>query len=203
MFKKIVLISAILVFAFGVLMTSVYQTSAQTLTPDLSPNSLEFEVGEDEVEATETTKESVQYDLAYPGILPGHLLYPLKMIRDRVWLFLTTDSLKKAELLLKLADKRIWAAQMLVDQDKMELGVSTVTKAEKYLERVVDQEEIAREAGKDTAALLERLSLAALKHEEVVLLIKEQVPDSAQPVIESALEITHRVGERVAELLKE
>lgn len=33
----------------------------------------------------------VMYELPYPGLLPGHYLYPLKMMRDRVVEWLTFD----------------------------------------------------------------------------------------------------------------
>jgi len=49
------------------------------------------------------------------------------------------------------------------------LGVSTLTKAEKYLERAIIQERIARQKGKDTTAFLEKLLLATKKHEEILL----------------------------------
>lgn len=202
MLKRILLIMAALVFAFGILTTSVYRTSAQTATPLESP---EVEVVEGE-EATPEAEKPVDYDLhwsgtIYPGILPDHFLYPLKMIRDRIWLFLTTDPLKKAELLLKFADKRLLAAQQLIDKGKTELGVTTITKAEKYLERAVNQEKVAREKGRDTAELLEKLSGATLKHEEVLLGMKEKIGDTAKPAIDSALEYSRRGYQQVMEVL--
>ncbi len=81
-------------------------------------------------ENLETTPK-VDYFLAYPGMLPDHPLYFLKMARDRVWLWLTPDPLKKAELLLLFADKRLGAGKALIEGNKIKLGVTTVTKAEK------------------------------------------------------------------------
>ena len=162
-----------LLFAVGVLSMSVYRVSVQAVDRQLAAASLEFYVQEPEEAAVAGEKtedvapEPVAYDLNWPGLLPDHFLYPVKMLRDRVWLFLTADSLKKAELLLKYADKRIWAAQLLTEADKHDLAVSTATKAEKYLEEAVVQEKNAREKGKETAALLAKLSLAVRKHEEV------------------------------------
>lgn len=212
MFKRIFLIVAALVFAFGILTASVYKTSAQMIAPDLQSEQLEFEVTEGE-EATESVEElmqeakkPVEYDLhwggtIYPGVLPDHFLYKIKMIRDRIWLFLTTNPLKKAELLLKLADKRLLAAQQLVDKGKNDLAVTTITKAEKYLERAVNQEKVAREKGIDTAELLQRLSGATLKHEEVLLDVREKVGDPAKPLIDSALEYSRRGYQQVMEVL--
>lgn len=208
MIKKIALIGAALVFASGILITSVMRTSAKSLAR-VEPISVTA-TDETATEATGTpaAEKEVEYDLTwggriFPGILPDHFLYPLKMIRDRIWLFLTTNPLKKAELLLIFADKRIWAAQMLVDKGKADLAVSTATKAEKYLERAIAQEARARAAGKDTAALLERLSQATLKHEAMLLGVKERVPDQAKGVIEKTLEYSRRGHDRVMEVLGE
>lgn len=206
MFKRILLLVAALVFALGILTTSVYRTSAQTATPNLETETIELETTEGEEEATPEAEKPVEYDLhwggtIYPGILPDHFLYKIKMIRDRIWLFLTTDPLKKAELLLKFADKRLLAAQELIGKGKVDLGATTITKAEKYLERAVDQEKAAREKGKDTASFLQRLSRATLKHEEVLLGVREKVADPAKSVINNTLEYSRRGHQQVMEVL--
>ena len=184
--KNLALILVALVFAVGILAVSVWRTSSAQ-APSL--------------EATEAAQESVDYFLAYPGILPDHLLYPIKMIRDRIWLFLTTDPLKKAELFLLFADKRLGAGKALIEKDKIDLGVKTITKAEKYLERAVQQERKAREKGKETTVFLERLSRATLKHEEILLGVKEKVTDLAQKVIEQTLDYPRHGQEEVRKRL--
>jgi len=73
------------------------------------------------------------YLLPYPGILPNHPLYWSKMIRDRVQLLTTKDPTKKMQLFLLFADKRLAAGQLLIATGDKGLGVSTITKAEKYL----------------------------------------------------------------------
>jgi len=200
MFKKIVLISAALIFAGGILAASVFRASTQTLRAE----SMEFEIeGADENLATNEpevateAEESVDYALTWPGILPDHFLYPVKMIRDRIWLSLTSDPLRKSELLLRLADKRIFSAKMLIEKEKADLGVETATKAEKYLERAIEQEKLAREKGKDTVSLLQKLSLATQKHEEVLLEIREKVSDTAETIIDEALKYPRQGYEEV------
>ena len=73
------------------------------------------------------------YLLPYPGILPNHPLYWSKMIRDRIQLMTTTDPTQKMQLLLLFADKRLAAGQLLIATGDNSLGISTITKAEKYL----------------------------------------------------------------------
>ena len=129
----------------------------------------------------------VDYLLAYPGILPDHFLYPIKMIRDRIWLFLANDPVKKAETQLLFADKRLVAGQMLVEKGKEEQALTTLTKAEKYLEQAVNQEKQARESGKDTVAFLQRLVLASQKHQELLTNLQKVVSDSAKTAINQIL----------------
>ena len=188
-----------MVFAFGILTASVIKTLALTTSPN-------YKIAQVKATPTptETVKKPVEYSLAYPGpILPGHILYSVKMVRDRIWLWLTVDPLKKAEVLLLFADKRLGAGKALIEAGKEELGASTLTKAEKYLELAVKQEKIAREKGKDTQALLERLSRASLKHEEVLLEIKGKVGETAQPIIESCLGYARWGREQVKQILGE
>lgn len=182
MLKKTSLILASLLFALGILASSVVRASV--LTPVKTPTPVPT--------VTAPEVEEVDYYLPYPGILPDHFLYPIKMVRDRMLLFFTTDPLKKAELLLLLADKRLGAARVLIEGGKEELGITTVTKAEKYLERAVGQAKIARQKSKDASQLLERLTKAILKHEEVLLGLKKRTEGSGQSAIEKILEYPRR-----------
>lgn len=115
--------------------------------------------------------QGVDYYLPYPGILPDHPFYWAKMVRDRVQLVLTTKPQAKAEKLLLYADKRLGAAWALIDGQKTVLGVSTLTKAEKYLERALEQ--------RSSFADQERLDRAVRKHREVMGLLKAKAGDQA------------------------
>lgn len=110
--------------------------------------------------------QSVDYYLPYPGILPDHPLYWLKMARDRIGLITVTGKTAKAEKLLLYADKRLGAAWALIDGNKLPLGVSTLTKAEKYLEQAVQL--------RDNFADKNKLDKAVKKHLEVLAILKEK-----------------------------
>ena len=141
--------------------------------------------------------KGTEYALPYPGILPDHFLYPLKMVRDKILLFLTVDSLKKADLLLLFADKRLGAGRALVEGGKVDLGVSTLTKAEKYLEQSLVQVQEAQKTGKDPAVFYEKLTKSALKHGEVLQGLSAQVSEEARAVIEQMRHYSLRVYEAI------
>ncbi len=118
--------------------------------------------------------QGVDYYLPYPGLLPDHPLYWLKMVRDRAQLIITTNKDAKAERLLLYADKRLGAAWALIEGNKTALGVSTLTKAEKYLDQAWNE-------GKGTP-VEERLSKAIKKHLEVARSLKDKSGEHANIV---------------------
>lgn len=119
--------------------------------------------------------QGADYYLPYPGILPDHPLYWLKMVRDRVGLWTTVGETAKAEKLLLYADKRLGAAWALIEGNKVPLGVSTLTKGEKYLEQA---------ASSSDASFKQKLAKAVLKHEEVIIRLQPGVGADYAPLLE-------------------
>ncbi len=168
--------------------------------PIAKENTAPAPVGGRQVESGQETEESeggageggVDYYLPYPGILPDHPLYVVKMVRDKVRLVLTRSKPDKAELMLLFADKRVGASAVLVRGGKDSLGVETALKAEKYLFETSDLL-----SSVDDASLWEKLGKARQKHEEVLAGLRDQLEDEDRNVLESALEINGQVKERV------
>lgn len=136
---------------------------------------------------TREVAEKVNYYLPYPGILPDHPLYWLKMGRDRIQLWLTTDSLAKAEKLLAYADKRLGAGWALIDGNKPGLGVTTLTKAEKYLDQAIIESQKLEDNG-EAAGFREKLNLAIKKHREVLEMLAEKTTGSEKEVVKTMVE---------------
>jgi len=199
--KNILSIFLTIVFAFGILTTSVLRASAQTSSENYQIDSLAGEEATEEGDLTEE-EEKVDYFLAYPGVLPDHFLYPIKMTRDRIWLWLTMDPLKKAELLLLFADKRLGAGKVLIEGNKVDLGVTTFSKAEKYLQRAANQERAANQKGKDTVNLVKKLYNASFKHEEVLMGCQEKCTNENSEVMDDILEVNQQVQDKVEPLLE-
>lgn len=121
------------------------------------------------------------YTLPYPGILPNHQLYPLKIVRDRLLEFFTREPIKKAELYLLYADKRINMARMLAEEKDWELAEQTASKAEKYLLEVNQWTNNARGMGHAPEVDLEnRIKKAGTKHKEILQALKKQAPKEQQ-----------------------
>lgn len=123
-----------------------------------------------------TPTVSVDYTLPYPGILPDHPLYFLKVIRDEILGWFINDPIKKVEFELLMADKRIKMAEILFEEGKNDLSLATVSRGEKYLSRAIDDLVTARKNNPTVGAnLTDKLKSAVLKHKEIVSEIMSKV----------------------------
>jgi hypothetical protein len=175
MWRKVLFALPVLTFAFVVLFISILRTAAvkYEFSGKVEPSNV---LGESDI--------YIDYHLAYPGkVLPDHPLWSVKALRDKIWLLLTTNKSRKAELNLLFADKRVGSSQILFEKGKSELAFSTLTKAEKYLEEALAIEKEQREKGEDTGHFLYTLANASLKHAEVIEKILDVAPEDAKPGI--------------------
>ncbi|MFH1289398.1 MAG: DUF5667 domain-containing protein [Patescibacteria group bacterium] len=183
--KKIIVTALCLIFAFTILAFSVSRASAQ-----------DFPLERD---GSESAK--VSYHLAYPGLLPDHFLYPIKMIRDRIWLFLTTNKIDRSKLLLLYADKRLGAAKALIEGGKKELGLETLVKSEQYLQRVAAQ---LKDLDLDKECeLANQVYQASLKHEEIMLEFEEKLDQESQKLLSENISYARRVQEELLPCVKQ
>lgn len=183
--KSLMLVLLALGFGFGIVIFSTLQVSNKLV---LAQTGIDEEASEsakpEEIKPVMATQ--VDYYLPYPGILPDHPLYWLKMFRDKIMIGMTKD-LTRVEKLLLYADKRVGAAEVLIKGGKIELGVTTATKAEKYLEEAVLDYEKLTKAGKGIPELQDKLSKATLKHEEMLKGLLERLPDQLKPTLDEAI----------------
>jgi len=141
-----------LFFTFSFLISSLRFVSAQEIIPSAADSS------------------NVNYQLAYPGLLPDHPLYFVKAARDRIGAFFISNPLKKSEFDLLQADKRIASSLLLVQkgQGKIPLAKSTFSKGENYFEDALNRASDAKSQGMNIAEISKKLKDANLKHKEVL-----------------------------------
>jgi hypothetical protein len=189
MWKKFLIYSFTVLLAFAILFASVLRTASVKYEVSDALPSQEIYFPEDEI--------NVDYYLAYPGrVLPDSPFWSLKALRDRFWLYITTNPTKKVELKLLFADKRLGSSRILFERGKTELGVSTLTKAEKYLEDASLDEEILRKEGVDTRDLLIRITNASLKHYQVLQKIAKAASDQTKNYVLNLQEYPKKTYER-------
>lgn len=119
-----------------------------------------------------------EYELPYPGILPNHPLYLLKAGRDRVLEVFTRNPMRKAELYLLFADKRINMARFIGTTD-WDLSEQTAGKAEKYLEKCEEAAKNAKKMGTDVdVSFTKRARMSAKTHRTILLNLQKHAPDT-------------------------
>lgn len=119
-------------------------------------------------DSSNTKPTQINYELAYPGMLPDNPLYFLKAFRDRVIGFLINDPLKKAEFDLLTSDKKLSAGELLFEKKKDDLAVSTISKSNNYFAESISKLTEAKKMREDTAGLAEKQSISVKKHMEVI-----------------------------------
>ncbi|MGI5827693.1 MAG: DUF5667 domain-containing protein [Patescibacteria group bacterium] len=147
----------------------------------------------------------IDHHLPYPGILPDHPLYCIKMLRDKINLWLAKDPERQYELLLLYADKRLGAGQALIFGNQQTLGTTTITKAEKYLLRAESQlHQVIDKQGNnfDQEASKKRLVNTYQKHQEIISELKGKVSDREKRVLEeTSLAVKNRFEETLGDYL--
>lgn len=172
--KKFVFVAGILSFAFIILFVSIFNSSSITYSLSSTPPQ----------PTTNPAIPEINYILPYTGnILPDSPFWGLKALRDKLWFSVTPSHLRRAELALLFADKRLVMSQKLFERGETDIAISTFTKAEKYLPIAVAEEEIARPQGENTSEFLSKLAMAALKHKEIAENLILFAPEDARPFI--------------------
>lgn len=119
----------------------------------------------------------VDYQLPFPGILPDHPLYTLKKIRD--WLLFTFNSnpVKKIELNLLFADKKIGMAQNLVEKKQFSLGLDIILESQTDLLKSAQELPDLSENNLLPVGLPDKIELSTKKHREIINELKSQIPN--------------------------
>lgn len=144
----------------------------------------------------------VMYELPYPGLLPGHYLYPLKMMRDRVVEWLTFDRGKKIELMVLYADKRMAAAKVLLERGEEDLGVETGLKAMMYQERAISMIEEIKAEGENVGVWANSLERGTAKYRETWRGLVEKVSEKTRPRMDEYKDRANEHNKRLQRVLE-
>ncbi|MBI5127263.1 hypothetical protein HZA76_02295 [Candidatus Roizmanbacteria bacterium] len=148
-----------------------------------------------------TPQEKVIYDLPYPGILPDHPLYFLKIVRDRITEFLTRDNIKKAQVYLLYSDKRAAMAMALAKKGKSQPAITTFSKAEKYFSKIPGLlKEVKKQGGQPPSSFVETLKLSNAKHAELIGEMIKTLPEGLQEPLNQLLKLNLEIKKELETL---
>ncbi len=180
------------VFAFFAIIT-LLSYATQTAHAQ-EPSSVMMSDQEIPQDAT-TSAEKIDYNLAFPGILPDHPLYKIKVLRDKLALMLIGDPKKRIEYYLLQTDKGILATAMLVDKNEIKLAHETALKAEDNYTQLTF--ELKRLSEKPSPDFFKRLQTASAKHQEVLQSLVDRVPESEKSMFKTVLNFSRTNSQTV------
>lgn len=147
------------------------------------------------------TPTPVDYSLPYPGILPGHPFYFLKVIRDSIVSFFIADPAKKTEYDLLQANKEVATAQALFAQKKDTLQViSALDSGLTFFQDATTKAGEAKKQGMDVQEPSQQLVLANLKYQEIVSGIIQDTNGGDKKLFVARLSILKQLEKKVKAL---
>jgi len=156
----------------------------------------------------QTSEEGVAspsaYQLPYPGMLPDHPLYKLKVLRDKIILFFIRDPFKKAAKHLHMADKELLMALKLAEKGNIPLTQHTAFKAEHHMTLMVNESKRAVYSGRELdTELVQRAHQAAIKHQELLAGMLERANEKEQEAFKTIKEFSTRNDNELFKLEQE
>jgi hypothetical protein len=193
MILRIITAVSLFLFAVIILATSIFRT-AQIKYDFKSPPSPEPQ--------NYSNNANVDYNLPPANYInPSHPLWFFKATKDKLWLKLTTNPLKKAQISLYLADNRlVFALEYFEDKD-MDDAVALSSRSEKYLNQSYELAIKAQSKGMKVDEFMYELSLSSLKHRQVLENFLVHSPEDAAPVIVKNMDTSKMIYQKTSQYL--
>lgn len=131
------------------------------------------------------------YVLPYPGIMPGHRLYPVKQLADRLYRYWAFGSFSGHRYELGLADKKLVEAKTLFEYRQYFLAVQALAESDEHFKNAAACLNKAAGQGKDVSKKNENFRAAAEKHRQVLENLIEVLPPKLvwQPEKQTAIDL--------------
>ncbi len=134
-------------------------------------------------------EKEVIYQLPYPGLLPDHPLYIVKIMRDNILVFTTRDNFKKANLYLHLSDKNMSSALELANKGTEQLAIDQLIQAEDRFLRIPPLlKDIKEQGGSYSNDFMIELYQSNAKHRQVITDVMEKTTQAEIDTLQSLLQ---------------
>lgn len=116
------------------------------------------------------------YALPYPGLMPGHRLYPAKQVFDRVYRHFVFGSFASHKYELGLADKKLVEAKVLFEYQQYLLAIKALEESDLHFKKAIDYLLSAEIEDKNSQVKTANLQAASDKHREILTTLVGQTP---------------------------
>ncbi len=139
--------------------------------------------------SVENKLSEVNYTLPYPGILPDHPLYFVKLLRDQILELLIVDKLRKLEFFVLVADKHVAMVAELVQKENMDLAGTILVRGVDYFAKALTTGKAYQETGTALPGhIKEKMRFASQKYIEVLTHIKIREDSALDKRVKSEVE---------------
>ena len=153
------------------------------------------------VTTTAPVEQKVEYVLPYPGILPTHPLYRLKLIRDWIMERLIVDPLRKAEFYILQADKYLSMAIVFSSRNASDEAAKAAGTAELFMAKAYASALQTKTTGKEVPGhVFDRIERSTGKHIEVLGELWQIASGSTKTAFGQALEAVKNVQAQIGSL---
>lgn len=125
--------------------------------------------------------------VASAGSTPDQPLYPVKMAKEQVQLFLTRPPLERAKLNSALAEMRLQEIEVMADKGKLEQVSKLTDQLDRHLADMEDQRALPADQAEALRLLLETRAARQLLRLKT---LEEQAPPAAKAVLDRALRLS-------------
>lgn len=139
----------------------------------------------------------VNYPLPELSITPENPLWPAQAIIDRIQPTFAGGDLSRASLYLHDADSRLVAGRSMYERGKIEESFVVLQKSEGYLMQSYEMAYLSQNPEEKEVFLL-KLSMAALKHREILETILATSPEDGRAVISRLLDTPKSVFDKTS-----
>jgi len=116
------------------------------------------------------------YVLPYPGLMPGHRLYPVKEVWEQVYQYFVFGNFSQHKYHLGLTDQKLVESKTLFEYQQYLLALKALGDSDWHWQQAVDFLLIAEREGKNINRKMANLEAAAEKHQETLENLKKVLP---------------------------
>lgn len=120
---------------------------------------------------------SSAYVLPYPSTMPGNKMYKLRLIFEQAEKYWYFGSLSQFKYNLSLSDKYLVEAKTLFEYKQFLLAYSSLQKSNDYFSKAPYFLVLAKKEGKEINEKKDIFRSASEKHQEVLKILEEELPD--------------------------